>query len=111
MVFFSSLCDNTDIKNIFMVIINIIRLFCFIAPILAVVYITFDFGKAVVSDEDEARKSVSIVIKRLIYCVCVFLVPFIVSFVIHLLNDSGIKISSCFTYDKVDKVQSSIQNK
>lgn len=111
MIFLSSLCDNADIKNIFMVIVNIIRLFCFIAPILAVLYISFDFGKAVVSDDEEAKKSVGIVIKRLIYCVCVFLVPFIVSFVIHMLNDSGIKISSCFTYDKVDKVQESIQNK
>lgn len=111
MFFLDSLCDNADIKNIFMVIVNIIRLFFFIAPILAIVYITVDFGKAVISDEDEAKKSLGLVIKRLIYCVCVFLVPFIVSFVIHLLNDSGIKISSCFTYDKADEIQESIQEK
>ncbi len=83
-----------------MVIVNIIKLFCFFAPILAIIFITIDFGKIVVGNPDDARKEVSLVIKRLIYCVAVFLVPYVVSFVIHVIRDSGIPVSSCFTYDK-----------
>ena len=100
MLFLASLCDNKDIKNIFMVIVNIIKLFCFFAPILASVFITIDFGKIVIGNPDDARKEISLVIKRLIYCVVVFLVPFIVSFVLNIVRDSGIPVSSCFTYDK-----------
>ena len=108
MLFLISLCDNTDMKDIFMVIVNIIKLFCFFAPILAVVYITIDFGKIVIGNPDDARKEVSLVVKRLIYCVMVFLVPFIVSLVIDLVRDSGIPVSSCFT---LDKAKSNVQEK
>ena len=101
MFFLFSLCDNEDMKNIFMVIVNIIKLFCIIAPIITVLFISIDFGKAVIAGSaEDMRDEVKLVVKRLIYCVIVFLVPFIVAFVISLLKDSGVKISSCFTYDE-----------
>lgn len=67
-------------------------------PIILVIMGMIDLGKAVTSQkEDEIKKAQSILIKRLIYGVIVFLVVAIVKFVLGLVGDSANDAINCLS--------------
>ena len=96
MYFLIDLCTNKDALTIIHFFWKIIKLIFFIVPIIAIVMITLDFAKSVIaSKEDEMKKNLNNVIKRIIYCVAVFLTPTIVSFTMNLLGETGTKYGTC----------------
>ena len=116
MNFLINLCSNSDFLTILMVIFRVIKLFCYIVPVLLILMISIDFGKNVISgSEDDMRKSTNIVVKRIIYCIAVFFAPTIVSFVINLIPDDPIipntssnSIKKCITNatpEKIDEIK------
>ena len=61
-----------------------------------IVMISIDFAKNVIAGkDDDMKKNLSLAIKRIIYCVAMFLVPTIVDATMGLLGDSY-SISSCW---------------
>ena len=86
MFFLDSYCaDLYPIIKIAKIIYGIIH-FCF--PISLVLFITIDFAKAVISNnEDVMKKTQGVAIKRLIYAVALFLVFSLVSFVMNVISD------------------------
>lgn len=72
-------CTNPDILRViyfFLIIVDIVKI---VIPIALIIMGIIDFSKAVVvSDEKVQKKSVSLFMKRLLYAVLVFLVPWIV---------------------------------
>ena len=65
-------------------------------PIIIVIMAMIDLGKAVSSQkEDEIKKAQSMLIKRLMYGVLIFLVVAIVKFVLGIVGDSAGDAISC----------------
>lgn len=64
---------------------GVLKIVCIVIPIALIAFAIFDLGKAVIaSDEKEVKAAQSRLIKRLIYGVVIFLVPFIVTLVMNL---------------------------
>ena len=83
-------CGGSDVLRILKFVFILIDLVFFIVPIGLILMLMIDFGKNVIaSKEDEMKKNVNMVIKRIIYCVVLFLVPTIVNFAISLVGVDG----------------------
>ena len=93
-------CENPGILRIIYfakILINIARI---AIPIGLIVIGTIDFSKSVInSDEKEQKKTLNLFIKRIIYAVVVFLVPWIVEVLISFLGDltSDLNWTDCIT--------------
>lgn len=88
MFFLDSYCtDLYPIIRLIKIFINLIR---FAVPIALILFVTIDFVKAVIANnEDEMKKAQGIVVKRLIYAVAVFLVVSLVMLVMDIVADVG----------------------
>ena len=83
-------CGGADMLKLIKFVWTLLELVLFAVPIGLIIIIMIDFMKNVMAGkEDEMRKNVSMVIKRIIYCVVLFLVPTIVNFAISLLGNAG----------------------
>ena len=92
-----NICDNIMFLKFFYFIRVLFDLVCFFVPIGLIIIISIDFGKNVIAGkEDEMRKNINIVIKRLIYAVCLFLVPIVVEFAINGIGLFNVEYSECF---------------
>ena len=70
-----------------------------IIPIALIILITIDLAKAVISgDSDKQAKSFKLSMKRIIYAVIVFCVPYMVSIFNIVLGDLGVNYSVCYTF-------------
>ena len=86
----SELCS--DLAPIIKIIKLLINLICWSVPILLIVFGTIDMLKATAtSDEKAASEAKSKLVKRIVYGVLIFLVPFIVTLVFEIFNDLKIK--------------------
>lgn len=99
-------CNMRPFLNILRYVIVIIQ---FSVPLLLIVLGTVDMFKAMTKgDEKENKKVVDTFVKRLIYGVMIFLVPFLVRLVFKVLNDNilnnqkeeinSMSWLSCFNY-------------
>lgn len=62
-------------------------------PFMLILFGMLDLGKAVMSSkEDEMKKAQSVLIKRVIYAVAVFLVITIVTFVMNMVVDANVDV-------------------
>lgn len=98
-------CGGADILRILKFVFKLLDLVLFIVPIGLIIMIMIDFSKNVIAGkEDEMKKNAGIVVKRLIYCMVIFLVPTIVNFAIGLVSNTGdniiAKASYCIDYAK-----------
>lgn len=82
----SSCCELQPFLKILKLVISILQ---FSIPLLLIVLGTFDMFKAVTSGDEKVISDVrSGFIKRIIYGVIIFLVPFFVSLILNLVNDA-----------------------
>ena len=86
MLFLSNPCQTSAILKVIYFIFEIIKLAFIIVPIGLIVMITVDFAKNVMSNEDEMKKNLSLVFKRVIMCVAIFFVPTIVRLAMNLVD-------------------------
>ena len=69
---------------------GVIPLIQYCIPVVLIVLGILDIGKAVIaSKEDEIKSAQKLFIKRCIYAVAIFFVPFIVQIVFGLIDNSG----------------------
>lgn len=94
-------CGGADILRIIKFIFRILDIILFIIPMVLIVMISVDLAKNVLAGrEDEMKKNVSIAIKRIVYCLILFLVPTIVSASISLLGNVGVDYATCIDIAK-----------
>lgn len=80
-----SFCSDT--KDIWKLVGKVIRIVLIIIPVIIVMLGTFDLGKAVMAGEDkEIKEAQKMFIKRLIYGVIIFFIPYLVSAVYGLFD-------------------------
>ena len=103
-------CGPPDILRVIYFLKILLNFVLFIVPIGLVVFLSLDFGKAMISGDDSTqKKSVQLAIKRILYTVVLFCVPTIVSFVNDILGDLGVNYSVCYenlTMDEIDYLSS-----
>lgn len=91
-------CTNPDILKViyfFTLIIDIVKI---IIPIGLIIMGMIDFSKSVVtSDESIQKKNISLFVKRIIYAVLIFIVPWIIEVLIVSLGDltEGVNYTDC----------------
>ena len=88
--------ENTDILRVILFIKTLLNYLCFFVPFVLIILISIDFLKNVMAHgEDLMRKNLSIVIKRIVYCLIIFLIPNIVSASFSLIGSVG--YVNCYT--------------
>ena len=86
---FDAVCGGADVLRVIRFIWMLLDIVFFIVPIVLIVMISLDFAKCVIAGkDDEMRKNTGIVIKRIIYCVALFLVEPICALVIDMATDA-----------------------
>lgn len=72
-----------------------------IIPICLIIMLLIDFAKAVVANDEGAKKSTKLVTKRIMYAVIIFIVPWVVNLLITILSsvglDTGTNYVMCLT--------------
>lgn len=83
-------CGGADVLRIIKFVFTLLDIVLFVIPVGLIIMLMVDFGKNVIAGkEDEMKKNVNIAIKRIMYCVVLFLVPTIVNFAISIVADSA----------------------
>ena len=92
-------CGGADVLRIIKFIFILLDIILFVVPMGLIIMVIVDFSKNVIAGkEDEMKKNLNIAIKRIIYCMVLFLIPTIVDFAIILVNDLGNNIGLGFDY-------------
>jgi len=87
---FDAVCGGADVLRVIRFIWMLLDIVFFVVPIVLIVMISLDFAKSVIAGkDDEMRKNLGIVIKRIIYCVALFLVEPICALVIDMATDAA----------------------
>lgn len=74
-------------KDIWMLVGQVIRIILIVIPVILVLLGTFDLGKAVMAGEEkEIKGAQQMFVKRLIYGVVIFFIPYIIAGVFSLFN-------------------------
>ena len=78
----TGLCSNTNLLQVIHIVRTVINILQIAVPVALILWGTLDIGKAVIAgDEKKMKEAQKPFIKRIVYAVIAFLVPFIVSIV------------------------------
>lgn len=89
-------CGGADVLRILRFVFILLDMVCWIVPMGLIVMLMVDFGKNVIAGkEDEMKKNLNMVIKRIIYCIILFLVPTIVNFAVGIVSNVGVEAAKC----------------
>ena len=107
-------CNNPEILRVIMFISQILKVVFIIVPIGLILMIGLDLFKNITAGkEDEMKKNISIAIKRIIFCVCIFFVPTIVNLVNSIVNevleDTTINYTVCFKNATASNIENLIE--
>lgn len=97
---FLGVCTNSQVLKIVLFVNKLLDILFFIVPMGLIVMLSLDLFKNVIAGrEDDMKKNLNIVIKRLIMAVALFLVPTITDLALSVVSDvginTGISYSSC----------------
>lgn len=115
-----NVCENPDILRVIWFGLEIIDIVKIIIPIALIVLGIIDFSKSVItSDEGIQKKSGKLFIKRLIYAVLVFTVPWLIKVLIITLGDLAVLDSNEVNYtdcldnangEKIEELEQKIED-
>lgn len=105
-------CTEPNILKVILFIKTLLKYILFIIPMGLIVMISIDFAKNVIAGNvDNMKKNLSIAIKRIIYCLALFLVPTIVSTAMSLLGNLNVNYATCITNAESSKINEFILSK
>lgn len=96
----SNPCEISGVLKVILFAKTLLDYVCVIVPIGLIIMVSIDIGKNVIAGhEDDMKKNVNIAMKRIIYCMCIFLVPSVVDLMVGLVDDATTELdatrSSC----------------
>lgn len=98
-------CGPSALLKTLVFIKKILDILMFIVPMGAIVIISIDLMKSVISSkEDDMKKNLNISIKRIIYAMFIFLVPSIVTTAMSLLGKNNVDFASCYNGLNLEKI-------
>jgi len=99
-------CGPSGILKVIYFFKLIIDIVFVIIPIALIVLLTIDFSKAMISgDEGAQKKAFNLGLKRILYAVIVFCVPYIVSILNLVLGELGVDYSACYYDINMDTIK------
>lgn len=101
-------CSNSIFLKVYSFMSKLLSVVFFIVPMAIIIMISFDLVKNVIAGNyDQIKKNNNIIIKRLLYCVLLFLVPTITNIFISIVNGAISNVlddyQSC--EDNVDNIE------
>lgn len=82
-------CTNSNVLRGLDIIHTLFTIVRIVVPLILIILASIDFGKAVISsDENALKNAISTVTRRLIVCLIIFFVPTIIYSIIHLIDKS-----------------------
>ena len=104
-------CQNPEVLKVIMFISELLKILFVVVPIGLIIIILFSFFKKVASSELDDNKEAVKVAKRILYCVILFCVPAIVSFVNNILGNAGLAVgySECISNANSNYINSRIE--
>ena len=98
-------CGGADVLKIIKFVKILLDAVFFIVQMGLIVFIMIDFAKNVIaSKDDEMKKNFGIAIKRIMYCVALFLVEPIVTFAIDFIGENSDNYLKCISIAESDEV-------
>lgn len=98
-------CGGTDVLRIIKFISILLDIVLFIIPMVLIIMVSLDLAKNVIAGrDDEMKKNMNIAIKRIIFCVALFLVNPIVSFVITFVGENSETYLKCIEIAESDDI-------
>jgi murein DD-endopeptidase MepM/ murein hydrolase activator NlpD len=102
-------CTNPDVLKVIFFAKELLDIVFLIVPMGLLLMLGIDFFKNVsAGKEEDMKKNLNIAIKRIIFCVCIFFVPTIVSLLTKIvsdaLEDTSINYALCLTNANSDKI-------
>lgn len=100
---------NEEIQIIFGVVISVLDVIKFLVPVVLIVFCTIDIFKIIVSKkEDEIKKLRKDVFMKIIYCIIIYLLPYLIPVVLKLASgiipsDYDDSWKTCWDYVKQTK--------
>ncbi len=95
----AGLCSNQNLLQVIHIVRTVINILQIAVPVALILWGTLDIGKAVIAgDEKKMKEAQKPFIKRIVYAVIAFLVPFIVSIVMGYVGNTEWK--NCWTAAK-----------
>lgn len=107
MYFLLEACEHPDVLRVLFFATEFLDILFVILPIGLIIMLMIDFTKAVVvNKEEEQIKSTKLVVKRIMYAVLVFAIPWIVNFVMGVLEsvDLGVDYIDCINNANSDTI-------
>lgn len=106
-----SACEEIAVLRTVLFIKELLKIVTFTIPIILILMISLDFAKNIIANkDDDMRKNVQLVLKRLIYAVALFLVPTIVNFAIESLGNFDTEYKECLNVTKESIEAQKIEN-
>lgn len=91
MYFLLETCQHPGVLRILYFVYLLLDVIFIVVPIGLIIMLLVDFSKAVIAgDDDKAKKSTKIVVKRIIYAILIFAMPWIVNLFLEIMSDAGI---------------------
>ena len=95
----TGLCSNQNLLQVIHIVRTVINILQIAVPVALILWGTLDIGKAVIAgDENKMKEAQKPFIKRIVYAVIAFLVPFMVSIVMGYVGNTEWK--NCWTAAK-----------
>lgn len=117
-------CNNPGILRVIYFGLILIDIVTVVVPIGLIVMLLLDFTKAVIANNyEEQRKSTKLVVRRIVFAVLVFFVPWIVSLFTDILSNVGLSVPDyvvCITnakggnfeyYDQLLEIEEELEEK
>lgn len=93
---FEVACGGADVLRAIKFVWKLLDVLLFLVPMGVIIFVSLDFAKNVIAGkEDDMKKNVGIVIKRIVFCVALFLVEPICRFAINQLGNADVDWAKC----------------
>ena len=91
-------CTEPSILKVILFIKTLLRVVLFIVPMGLIIMVSVDFGKNIIAQNtDDMKKNLQLAIKRILYCVVLFLVPTIVEATMSMFDKFGLDYAACIS--------------
>lgn len=81
-------CENITFLQVILYVKKLLNIVCLLIPIGLVVMVSLDMFKNVIGKVDDMNKNLKAAGKRILYAICIFLVPTIVNLIIDVVDDA-----------------------
>ena len=96
-------CGGADILRVIKFIFTLLDAVLFIIPMVLILMLSLDLAKNIIANkDDQMSKNLSLGIKRILFCVVLFLINPIVSFVMDFAGNNGVDFLKCVTIAKTE---------